>query len=68
MFDEIETVCLFVDDQDRANAFNTEILGFEHRTDQPLYPGAQTRWLAVAPKGAITELTLNFTYKNWEHH
>ncbi|MSP14753.1 MAG: hypothetical protein EXR62_17565, partial [Chloroflexi bacterium] len=56
MIDYIGTVCLFVSNQDRAKEFYTNVLGFELRTDQPLYPGAPNRWLAVAPAGAVTEL------------
>ena len=47
MIDRVSTVCLFVSDQERAKAFYTEILGFELRTDAPLYPGASARWIAV---------------------
>ena len=46
--DRIGTVSLFVNDQDRAKEFYTNVLGFELRTDAPLYPGATARWVAVA--------------------
>jgi catechol 2,3-dioxygenase-like lactoylglutathione lyase family enzyme len=58
MIDTIATVCLFVQDQDKARAFYTEVLGFELRNDSPMAPGTPNRWLAVAPKGAQTELVL----------
>ncbi len=68
MFERIGTVCVFVSDQDRAKKFYTEMLGFELRSDEALYPGAKNRWLAVAPKGAATEVILYLPDKNWEHY
>ncbi|MBI3944271.1 MAG: VOC family protein [Chloroflexi bacterium] len=68
MIDYIGTVCLFVSNQDRAKEFYTNVLGFELRTDQPLYPGAPNRWVAVAPAGAVTELILYLPDENWEHY
>lgn len=68
MIDKVGTVSLFVADQDRAKAFYTEKLGFELRTDAPLYPGATARWVAVAPKGAQTEVILYLPDENWEHY
>ena len=64
----IATLCIFVTDQDRAKAFYTQALGFELRTDMPLYPGAPARWLAVAPRGAETEIILYQLDQNWEHY
>jgi catechol 2,3-dioxygenase-like lactoylglutathione lyase family enzyme len=58
MFTKVGTVRVYVADQDRAKAFYTEVLGMELRNDTPLYPGATDRWLAVAPKGAATEIIL----------
>jgi predicted enzyme related to lactoylglutathione lyase len=68
MIDKIGTVSLFVSDQDRAKAFYTNVLGFELRTDEPLFPGAAVRWVAVAPQGAATELILYVPDENWEHY
>jgi predicted enzyme related to lactoylglutathione lyase len=68
MINEVGTVCVFVSDQDRAKAFYTNTLGFELRTDAPLYPGASSRWVAVAPKGAKTEVILYLPDENWEHY
>ncbi len=68
MIDRIQTVCLFVADQDRAKDFYTRVLGFELRTDAPLYPGATNRWVAVAPHGAVTELILYLPDENWQHY
>ncbi len=56
--DAISSVHIFVNDQDRAKKFYTEVMGFELHSDQPFYPGAENRWIAVAPKGAKTELVL----------
>src|SRR5688572_21924984 len=68
MIDRVGNVSIFVSDQDRAKEFYTKVLGFELRTDAPLYPGATTRWLAVAPPGATTEVTLYVPDENWEHY
>ncbi len=68
MIERISTVSLFASDQERAKAFYTEILGFELRTDAPLYPGSEVRWIAVAPKGAKTELILYQLDENWSHY
>lgn len=68
MIDRVGTVCIFVADQDRAKAFYTNVLGFELHGDDPLYPGATARWLAVAPKGAETEIILYLPDENWEHY
>jgi lactoylglutathione lyase len=68
MIDGIATVCIFVQNQDRARDFYTRILGFELRGDSPLYPGATVRWVAVAPKGAITEAILYLPDENWNHY
>jgi lactoylglutathione lyase len=68
MINRVGTVSIYVNDQDRAKAFYTEKLGMELRTDQPLYPGAATRWVAVAPHGAATEIILYVPDENWEHY
>ena len=68
MIDRVGTVSLFVQDQDRAKAFYSEVLGFEVRTDAPLYPGATSRWIAVAPRGAETEVILYLPDENWAHY
>ncbi len=65
MIDAIATVCIFVKDQDRAKAFYTEKLGFELRQDSPM---GESRWIAVAPKGARTEVILYKMDENWEHY
>ncbi len=68
MIDRVGTVSVFVSDQDRAKAFYTDVLGFELRTDAPLFPGATARWVAVAPKGAATEVVLYLPDENWAHY
>jgi lactoylglutathione lyase len=68
MIDRVGTVCIFVEDQDRAKDFYLQKLGFELRSDQPLYPGASARWLAVAPGGAATEIILYLLDENWQHY
>jgi catechol 2,3-dioxygenase-like lactoylglutathione lyase family enzyme len=68
MINRVGTVSLFVNDQNRAKDFYTRILGFELRRDEPLYPGATNRWVAVAPSGAETEIVLYLPDENWEHY
>ena len=65
MFEQIGTVCLFVNDQDKAKNFYVNTLGFELRSDISM---GESRWLAVAPKGAATELVLYKIDSNWEHY
>jgi catechol 2,3-dioxygenase-like lactoylglutathione lyase family enzyme len=45
----IHLTSVFVDDQERALRFYTDVLGFQLRTDQPL--GNGDRWLTVAAPG-----------------
>ncbi|HVO43866.1 MAG TPA: VOC family protein [Aggregatilineales bacterium] len=66
MFDCVGTVCLFVNDQDVAKNFYVNKLGFELRQDMPM--GPSSRWVAVAPKGAKTEVVLYKLDQNWEHY
>ena len=68
MINKIGTVCIFVADQQRAKEFYTKKLGMELRQDAELYPGATTRWIAVAPKGAETDLILYLADENWQHY
>jgi len=65
MIDSVATICIFVNDQDKAKAFYTEKLGFELRQDSPM---GESRWIAVAPKGARTEVILYKPDENWEHY
>ena len=68
MIDRVGTISVFVGDQDRAKDFYTSVLGFELRTDAPLSPGSTARWVAVAPRGAETEVILYLPDENWEHY
>ena len=52
----LHVTSLFVDDQERALRFYTEVLGFEPRTDEPI--GNGDRWLTVASPGQDVELLL----------
>ena len=64
----VGTVSVFVADQQRAKDFYTNKLGFELRTDAELYPGSDSRWIAVAPKGGETELILYLPDEAWTHY
>ena len=66
MIDAVATLCVFVTDQDKAKAFYLDKLGFELRQDQPM--GPDSRWVAVAPAGARTEIILYKMDPNWEHY
>ncbi len=65
MIDGVSTICIFVKDQDQAKAFYTEKLGFELHQDSPM---GESRWIAVAPKGAHTEVILYKLDENWQHY
>ena len=47
---------VFVDDQDKALQFYTEVLGFELRNDMAL--GGEHRWITVGTPGQDVELLL----------
>lgn len=68
MINHVGTVSVFVNDQQRAKEFYTNVLGFELRADAPLFPGATARWIAVAPQGAQTEIILYLPDENWSHY
>lgn len=68
MIKMVGIVSLFVEDQQRAKDFYVNKLGFELRTEAPLYPGADVKWIEVAPKGAETGLTLYVPDENWAHY
>jgi predicted enzyme related to lactoylglutathione lyase len=52
----LNVMSVFVDDQEHALRFYTEVLGFEKRTDQPI--GNGDRWLTVGAPGQDVELLL----------
>ena len=66
MITKVSTVSVFVNDQDAAKEFYTTKLGFEVRLDVPM--GPDSRWLAVVPPGAETEVILYKPDENWEHY
>ncbi len=68
MINRVGTVSIFVEDQDRAKAFYTEKLGMECTADNEMWPGADARWLSVAPPGAETQIVLYKFDENWEHY
>lgn len=53
---QIQTLTMFVDDQERAREFYADVLGFEVRTDLAM---GDNRWLEVAPPGAATAIVLH---------
>ena len=52
----LHVTSVFVDDQEHALRFYTEVLGFEARTDMPI--GNGDRWLTVGSPGQDVELLL----------
>jgi predicted enzyme related to lactoylglutathione lyase len=56
MITRIQTVTLYVGDQDRAKAFYTQKLGFAERMDAPM--GPDVRWIELAPGNGETSLVL----------
>ena len=55
----VRVVSVPVSDQDRAKDFWVNKVGFELRNDTPMGEGqGGPRWVEVAPKGAVTSLTL----------
>ena len=58
MFVAIGSTTVYVEDQDRAKDFYVNTLGWKLWDDVPLFPGADRRWLSVAPEGAFTTIAL----------
>jgi lactoylglutathione lyase len=56
MITNVNTVALYVADQERSRAFYVDVFGFEVRTDAPM--GDKGRWLEVAPPGAETAFVI----------
>ena len=52
----LHTTSVFVDDQEQALRFYTEVLGFEPRADVPI--GNGERWLTVGSPGQDVDLLL----------
>jgi lactoylglutathione lyase len=57
MITNLNTVSLYVRDQQRAKQFYVDTLGFELTTDADM-GGGMGRWIEVAPKGARTAFVL----------
>lgn len=53
---QVQSVSVFVSDQERALDFYTKALGFELHLDATYSPGY--RWIEVAPRGATTGIAL----------
>jgi predicted enzyme related to lactoylglutathione lyase len=56
MISKVNTVGVYVSDQQRALEFYRDRLGFEVLNDAPM--GEDARWIEVAPPGAHTRLVL----------
>lgn len=56
MITHVNTVALYVNDQERARHFYMDFLGFELTSDTDM--GPLGRWIQVAPKGARTGFVL----------
>jgi catechol 2,3-dioxygenase-like lactoylglutathione lyase family enzyme len=56
MITKLNTVSLFVSDQERSRRFYVDVLGFEVRTDAHM--GELGRWLEVAPVGGQTAFVI----------
>ena len=57
MITHVNSITVFVTDQDRALDFYVNKLGFKKRRDEAMGPGAP-RWIEVAPGNAQTSLVL----------
>ena len=55
----LATAMFSVSDQDDAVAFYADRLGWEVRSDIAFGPGAEHRWVEVAPPGSVARLALN---------
>ena len=64
MITDVSHVTVYVNDQDRALDFYTNVLGFEKRTDMPFEGG--NRWIEVGPPGAQINVNLIKGYGGWE--
>lgn len=60
----VQSVTIYVRDQDAAVDFYMNKLGFEVRNDQPF--GEGTRWIEVAPPGGQTVIILAKGYGEWD--
>ena len=58
---KIKVTSIFVDDQDKALRFYTEVLGFAKKND---FSQGPYRWLTVAPSGDPNEVELQLALNN----
>jgi predicted enzyme related to lactoylglutathione lyase len=58
---KIKITSIFVDDQDKALRFYTEVLGFAKKND---FSQGPYRWLTVAPSGDPNEVELQLALNN----
>jgi predicted enzyme related to lactoylglutathione lyase len=58
---KIKVTSIFVDDQDKALRFYTEVLGFANKND---FSQGPYRWLTVAPSGDPNEVELQLALNN----
>ena len=58
---KIKVTSIFVDDQDKALRFYTEVLGFNKKND---FSQGPYRWLTVAPSGDPNEVELQLALNN----
>jgi len=49
---------IYVEDQDRAKAFYTDVLGFELVMDMPMGDPGAARWIEVRPPGGQTNVVI----------
>jgi catechol 2,3-dioxygenase-like lactoylglutathione lyase family enzyme len=56
---QIQTITLFVADQDRAKAFYVDVLGFDVRADNVV---GDNRWLEVAPPKGASAMVLHIPF------
>src|SRR5919198_2823540 len=56
MITRIQSVSIYVSDQDKAKAFYTQKLGFSERMDAPM--GPDSRWVELGPGNGETSLVL----------
>ncbi len=65
MITNVQSVTLYVTDQDKALDFYVNKLGFEKRADEKFGDKDKLRWLEVAPPGGQTVLILAKDFGDW---
>lgn len=63
-FKDVSHVTVYVNDQDNALDYYTNVLGFEKRADAPFEEGM--RWIEVGIPGATINFILIHGYGGWE--